>query len=165
MILSCRISLGFNIESLLVKSILFFFLIILPAHLIADVFKWVDADGQVHYGDSPTSAEKAEDQKLDGIQEIPTVQPLSSSRVEKRKKLLEAMDEDRKLKKEEAEKEKKREIKIAKRCLQVKDNLKTYNRANYVYNLDKEGNRIALPSSARDKVIANLKKQIDVNCR
>lgn len=128
----------------------------------AEIYKWTDDDGAVYYDDKPSLKNKK--QLMNIREENNSVKTLTDDRAENRRKLIETMDEDRKLKKEEAAKARKKKLKLAKRCLNAKDSLKRYLRSSYVYDLDKEGNRVVLPSSARDNVIANLRKQIGVNC-
>jgi len=143
----------------------FVFLLFLSAGAQAEIFKWVDNNGQVHYDDKPPLQNKNSKQVMDVDQNNNSVEPLSNRRVDKRKKLLNAIDEDRQQKKDQAAKAKKKKAKLNKQCLRARDSLKSYQRSAYVYDLDKDGNRIILPSSARDKVIANLQRKIAANCK
>lgn len=129
----------------------------------AEIYKWVDQHGRVHYDDKPPATNKKELMNIN--EEKNAVRAISESRAEKRKKLLDAIDEDRELKKQQEEKDKKKKAKFLKRCHVARDNLKIYQRSRSVYDLDKDGNRVTLPSSARDQVIANLEKQIQQYCK
>jgi len=137
----------------------------LSAGVQAEIFKWVDKNGQVHYDDKPPLQNKNRKQVMDVDENNNSVEPLSNDRMDKRKKLLNAIDEDRQQKKEQTAKAKKKKAKLNKQCLRAKDSLKSYQRSSYVYDLDKDGNRVILPSSVRDKVIANLQKKIAENCK
>ena len=145
------------------KIVLICFFIMLPVQLQAEIFKWVDKNGQVHYDDKPPMNNKKELMNIN--EESNAVKAISVDRADKRKKLLDAIDEDRKLKKEKESKAKKKKEKLTKQCHQARDSLKTYQRSSSVYDLDKSGNRVTLSSSVRDKIIANLKKNINKNCR
>ncbi|MDH5426459.1 MAG: DUF4124 domain-containing protein [Gammaproteobacteria bacterium] len=140
-------------------------LFVISFQLQADVYKWLDENGRVHYGDRPASVKQADDQRMDIKLDRQVVKSLPGDRREKRKKLLDAIDEDRQLRKQQVEKEKKKRAELAKQCHQAKDSLKSYQRSRSVYNLDKEGNRVTLPSSARDKMIVDLKAKIDRHCK
>ncbi len=129
----------------------------------AEIYKWTDSSGTVHYDDKPPLQNKK--QLMNIREENNSVQGVSGDRLKKQKKLLEAMDEDRKLKKDEAAKKKKKKAQLMKQCNNARDSLKSYLRSSYVYNLDKDGNRVVLPSSARDNVIASLKKRIETSCK
>lgn len=130
----------------------------------AGVYKWVDKDGRVHYGDKPPLENKA-NKEMTINEKSNAVRGLSHDRLEKRKKLLGAIDEDRKLKKEADVKAKKKKEKLSRQCHTAKDALKNYQQSSYVYDLDKDGNRVVLPSTARDGIISRLQKQIAKNCK
>lgn len=146
-----------------IKILFFFFLVCLSFNSQAEIYKWTDSSGTIHYDDKPPLQNKK--QLMNIREENNSVDAVSGDRLKKRKKLLDAMDEDRKLKKDEAVKKKKKKAQMVKQCHRAQDSLKSYLRSSYVYNLDKEGNRVVLPSSARDGVIARLKKQITENCK
>ncbi|MDH5425295.1 MAG: DUF4124 domain-containing protein [Gammaproteobacteria bacterium] len=130
----------------------------------AEIFKWIDKNGQVHYDDKPPVENKSSKQLMQINENSNAVGGLSDERHAKRKKLIDAIDEDRQLKKDEVDKAKKQKAEMMKRCHNARDNLLGYQRSSYVYDLDKEGNRVVLPSAARDQIIANLQKQIARDC-
>lgn len=145
------------------KMFFVFLLVSLSFNSQAEIYKWTDSSGTIHYDDKPPLQNKK--QLMNIREENNSVDAVSGDRLKKRRKLLEAMDEDRKLKKDEAAKKKKKKAQLMKQCNNVRDSLKSYQRSSYVYDLDKDGNRVALPSSARDDVIARLKKRIETNCK
>lgn len=131
----------------------------------AKIYKWIDKNGTVHYDDKPPRENKSNKQLMDIKEQNNAIQALPSDRLEKRKKLLDAMDEDRKERKDQAAEKKKKKAQLTKRCHNARDSLKSYQRSSYVYDLDKDGNRVVLPSTVRDNVIARLKGQIAENCK
>jgi len=56
-------------------------LVLLPCALVADMYKWVDESGKVHYSDSPPPGKKAKklDLKINSISGPPVVSSLGSS--------------------------------------------------------------------------------------
>lgn len=146
-----------------VLTLFIVFLVVQAVNVNAEIYKWIDENGRVHYDDKPPVTEKKE--LMDINEEANSVEVLSADRADKRKKLLDAIDEDRQLKKDKEEKAKKKKTELTKKCHHARDNLKSYQRSSYVYDLDKDGNRVVLPSSARDSIIASLKKQIEANCK
>lgn len=145
------------------RVILVFCLLNFVPSVNAEIYKWVDEYGRVHYDDKPPIT--SQKQLMDINEESNAVKSIPESRTEKRRKLLDAIDEDRQLKKEQEAKEKKKKARMLKQCHIARDNLKLYQRSHSVYDLDKDGNRVTLPSSARDEVIANVKKQIKQYCK
>lgn len=130
----------------------------------ADVYKWTDANGQVHYGDQPKTPSQADSQKMEINEDYNAQDILPADRKEKRKKLLEVIEEERKKDKELAEKKAKKEAKLVRQCHEAKDRLQHFYRARSLYDLDKDGNRVTLPSSAKDRAISQLEKQIAEHC-
>ncbi len=56
-------------------------LVLVPSTLVADMYKWVDENGKVHYSDSPPPGKKAKklDLKINSISGPPVVSSLGSS--------------------------------------------------------------------------------------
>lgn len=127
----------------------------------AEIYKWVDAEGKSHYGDKPVVHAQQLDIDITKKGHINT----GESREEKRQKLLDAMSEDRARDNEEKEKKRVRQKKTERQCAWATDRLKRYERASYLYDLDKDGNRIAIPSEERDKRTEDLRKKISRYCR
>lgn len=137
------------------------FFLLIPAN--AEIYKWVDAQGQVHYDDKPPVDSQ---KKLMNINEKSNaVRAISDDRAEKRKKLLEAIEEDRDKKKEKAAEAAKKKQKLTRQCHEAKDQLKNYKSAGYLYDLDKNGNRINFSEEQKKKVITSLEKQISEHCK
>ena len=128
----------------------------------AEIYKWTDENGRVHYGERPDNpnTEKVE---------IKSTAPkpdtgIDSDRKEKQRKLLDAFEEERaekKQKKAEAE-QKKREME--RRCAKAKDRLRRLKNAGAYYALDKNGNRYYLEEKHLKNDIAELDKKIRKNC-
>ena len=146
-----------------IRNYLCLLLALLPLNAAGDIYKWVDKNGRVHYDDKPPVTGQKELMNID--EESNAVKGISADRADKRKKLLDAIDEDRQLKKDKDAKAKKKKQKLTRQCHNAKDSLKTYQRSTSVYDLDKDGNRVTLPGSVREKIIANLKKKIAENCK
>ncbi len=127
----------------------------------AEIFKWTDEKGNVHYGDKPmknsTQVEVSE-KNLSG--ELST----DESRAEKRRRLIDAMVEDREKKEQAEAKQRKKEQARKARCVRARDRMKSYQRANRLYRLDENGNRITLSDAEREKSTQRLQSQIDKYC-
>jgi hypothetical protein len=132
--------------------------------VFAEIFKWTDEKGNVHYGDKPTSTS----QQLDINEEESSPRPVNKSdetRVERRRKLTEAMTEDRLDKEKKKSQEKKKKAKLSRKCMYAKDTLRRNEKAGSLYNFDKQGNRYTLSDEQRIRSIKSLKKKINKYCR
>ena len=130
----------------------------------AEIFKWVDDKGKVHYGDKPTINSK---QLNISEKKFKLSSPIknSESREERRRRLTEAMAEDRLEKEEKKLRAKKKKEKINRQCVLAKDRLHRYKRSGSLYNFDKDGNRYNLSEDNRKKSISGLEKKIKKYCK
>lgn len=129
----------------------------------AGIYKWVDDEGRVHYGDRPASDAPTLQIEVD---EAPSTAPASDalSREEKRRRLLETMQEER-----EEKAERRADIKAERerdhaRCIQYKDRMRRFERASRLYSLDRDGNRVYMSSEQRDKSTRELQAKIRKYC-
>ena len=143
-------------------------LVLMSFTVNAGIYKWVDKDGNVHFGDKAGHRD-AEELNIDGRTEKKSnnenARDEELTRDEKRQRLLDVMNEDREerssLREEERRKQKNKKI----RCAQLKDKLRTSKSATGLYNLDKNGNRVFLSHKDRNKAESSLRKRIDKRCR
>ena len=131
----------------------------LPAQ--AEIYKWTDEKGNVHYGDKPivNSEEILIPEKIN-VQSRVTMQ----EREEKRKRLLESFAEDRADKKEQQEKLEIKKTKLNRQCITARDRLKTYQKSSRLYNLNEKGERVILSDKARQQAVNQLSAEIDKHC-
>lgn len=142
--------------------ILLIFCFMLISNVGAEIYKWKDDQGNVHYSDSPRDNHGATELKLHGS----TVKTdVTGSRAETREKLLQAMEEDRIEKKEQREKKKAKAKRDRARCNALRDKMRRMKRASGVYRLDKDGNRVFISKEQRGKSEDRLSKQIRKYCR
>jgi len=141
------------------RLIMFIMIFALPAQ--AEIYKWVDEKGNVHFGDKPVAnSEEIVIPEKTNVQNRPTKQ----ERDEKRKRLLESFAEDRADKQEQASKQKKQKQKLDRRCAVARDRMKVYNRSRRLYDLDEKGERVILSDKARQQVVEQLAADISKNC-
>jgi Domain of unknown function (DUF4124) len=128
----------------------------------AEVYKWLDADGNVHYGDRPPAT--GTDSHSITLPPAPTRDADHERRSLLRSRLLEAIDAERA---EQAQAE--REAAAAKQerarmCARARGDLARFERANIIYTNDESGARIYMSDEARREATANAKLWIDEHC-
>ncbi|MGH6636671.1 MAG: DUF4124 domain-containing protein [Gammaproteobacteria bacterium] len=119
------------------------------------VYKWVDEHGKVHYGDRPLPGAQTV-----RLRDVPEVTPMPGEREEKRKRLLQVLEEQRQEKREAVEAQKKLKQERERNCNLARDRLRNYEQAGYIYEIDQKGNRViydegkqaAAVQAARDTV-------------
>lgn len=128
----------------------------------AEVYKWTDAQGRVHYGDKP-QGNNAETINLP-TQEPPAAPHVSEDRLEKQRRLLDAYAEERRLKREAEDKARKEKEERKRKCADLKDDLRNQENASGVYRLDKDGKRVFMSTEEREASTAELKKEVTYWC-
>lgn len=144
------------------RNVLLTLIFLIPPLLHAEVYKWTDENGQVHFTDRPRQA------KSDQVEEVKihsTNQAgISHDRKAKREKLLDVFQEEREDAAAEKmtlrEKRKERE----RRCEEAQKNLKTYQEAGYLFRLDADGEKVVLDDTEHHKAMQKAREDVDAWC-
>ena len=152
------------------KLFLSVFILLTLSTVNAGIYKWTDEKGNVHFGDRPNNAAAKElsvnsELSNKSVKRTTPVESDEFTREEKRRRITDAMSEDReerkRQKKNDSIKRKNKQI----QCARMKDKLRRVNRAAGLYNLDKDGNRVFVSHEDKNKSANNLKKAIAKQCR
>jgi hypothetical protein len=104
-----------------------------------EIYKWVDADGQAHYGDRPADSEQAATEvKVDSESEAPAVAP-EQDRYQRQQKLLEVMQQQRRDKQQTQQNFEQAQKKAEADCQQARKVLAERQTAAYLYRKGKDG--------------------------
>ena len=132
----------------------------------ASVYKWVDEDGQVHYGSRPKHEDAKEIEiKNRYIDSGNSPLPLSTQqRVDKQKRFINAMDaENKSISDEKRKKKEQEELKIS-RCNASRDQLKRAEGAGALYDLDEKGNRVLLNKKQYELAMQQARARVEKWC-
>jgi len=137
--------------------------VINPA-VAGQIYKWVDANGRTHFGDSPPNT-------LQPAQKItaPTVPGVDAEadavrRRDKQQKLLNAFKMDRLERQQKRDHEHQVAADVAKKCADIRHNLTQLNRSNLLYKKDKNGNKTYVSGAVREKLITQLQTLLESHC-
>ena len=144
-----------------VKLLIIVFFLFCVSHANAEVYKWIDENGKVVYGDKPTSS----DADKIKIKSSPVQDPVVQGRNEKQNKLLNVMQQERDerndLKKEEKGK-KEEQMKI---CADARKELQEIKDASYLYReTDDPNNPEIITDEERKAEQLKYEKFIKKNC-
>lgn len=141
---------------------LFTLLLLLPISAGAEVYKWVDEQGRVHYGDKPASNSA---QPLD-IERAPAApDPRREQRREKRDRLLQQFADERAAARRDAEEQARQKAARERRCEQARQRLWRYEHSQYLYEETASGERRILDDSERTRQQQQLRDHIATECR
>ena len=134
---------------------------VVPA--LAEVYRWVDENGEVHFGDRPPKSATADAEKI-RVQTTPSADPHTAERRARAEKLSEAYAEDRKaLAKSRADA--KAEAKKRKQaCAQARKELSDLENANFIYVEGENGERDVLDGERYDAALAQARAWAKQNC-
>ena len=116
----------------------------------AKVYKWVDENGDVHFGDRPT---RNNAQEL----EIKVQEPVAPAAVpgqppprnQVRTNISDVMEEERLRRRKAREQEKEARESRQRNCVLARDKLRSYQESDYLYDIDSEGKRRVLSKAER----------------
>lgn len=128
----------------------------------AGVYKWVDGQGKVHYGDH-RGTQAAESMKLRSSS--PIADPAYEARQLEQQKLLESYAEKRKDKQLKADEAKKERENRRQNCDKAKAQMYAYEHARYLYDVDKDGNHRILSDEEHTKARQTAKDAVDHWCK
>ena len=153
----------YGIEMLKTLIILLFLSLAANAAL-AEMYKWVDDEGNVHYGDRPPVKNEFEKMKPP-----PAADEKEAMRLQQRtKNILQQqmqVDADRAREKQASRKPDAQKVSIEKRCKRDRAELVFYKKSGKHSILDQDGNLTRVKSSERKQKITELESFIAQNCQ
>ena len=129
-----------------------------------EVQKWVDKDGQVHYGDYSESS-SAKTVKVPSGPAVSTTAPTTAQSMEKRSKFLDAKEAERKQQKEDREQAKKQQAKAETNCNISKSQYNMLKDGGRLVTHDAKGERHYLTDAERNKKMAEAQKAVSKWCK
>lgn len=128
----------------------------------AELYRWVDEHGKVHFSDKPVDAENAETMDIKGpprIGQDDTVQQIN----DRVKRLHDTENEQRDMESRAAAEAREKKEQIAKRCQRARVELRKYN--GPVYKLDPDGSRRYLTDEEHTRDKNRISEWIEQNCK
>jgi len=133
----------------------------LPA--AAQVYKWLDEDGRVHYSAQrpPAGAEQ-----LETIEPRDTeASPQARKRLAEQQKRLEALRRQREQREQRAAEQAAAEASRRENCAKARENLQNLQTAIRIYETDDQGNRVRVGEEQRQANIEQARAAIEEFCR
>lgn len=128
----------------------------------AGVYRWVDDQGKVHYGDRPPSKDKATPIELESA---PAPAPDDHERKAKTQRLLDAMESERNREKEQAAQARAVKARRERNCEVARRHVTLYQRANKISRVGADGERTYLSDEERDQALTHARSLVDRWCK
>jgi len=127
-----------------------------------EIYKWVDADGNVHYGDRPPAT--GVDSRTLSLPPAPAREPDQARRDLKQRRLLDAFEAERNQRDQAKAEAAAARRERARDCENARRELARFERANIVYTNDTSGARIYMSDEERLQAAANARAWIGKHC-
>lgn len=128
----------------------------------AGVYRWVDDEGKVHYGDRPPGKDKATPIELESA---PAPDPDDDERRAKTRRLLDAMESKRDRENEQAAQAKADKARRERNCEIARRHVTLYQRANQISRVGADGERTYLSDEERDQALTHARSLVDRWCK
>ncbi len=132
----------------------------------AQVYKWRDATGKIHYSDKPPAGMPAQNQnrKLGPANSASDDLPAAQKSAADRRLETATRDSEAKEKAANAERERAQEAQRAQACERAKVNLQGLESGQIRFRLDKDGEREALDGAVREAELNEARRAVDSAC-
>jgi len=127
----------------------------------AEMYRWVDDRGQVHYEDRQQGAKSS---PIKPYATPDATQPAPQERMEKTRRLLNAYRIERQQKREQKAEQQAEKEKRIKNCNLARDDVRRNNAYRRIYNLDQDGNRVYLSDQERVSLLQRSQDKVTRWC-
>ena len=129
----------------------------------AEIYRWTDAQGRVHFGDRPRG-EEAQRLQIETPLAAPSPDlPSDAQRHAEQQRLIDALREDRQAREAERRKAAQEEAQRSQRCAYARNRLKRY-RGGRLYQPQEDGGRRYLDDTERRREIARAEDEVERWC-
>jgi hypothetical protein len=129
---------------------------------MAGVYKWTDANGQVHFGDRPPAEKTAEEVTINA--EPPGKDAAASERIRKMNEFLGQRQAEREVRQaEEAKIQRRAEMQEA-RCRKLKAQLKHMASVSTFYNLNEDGEKVFVSEEDNTRIRERFSQRVRQAC-
>ncbi|KMQ76740.1 DUF4124 domain-containing protein [Marinobacter subterrani] len=143
-------------------SMVLIFLCFIPFYANAGVYKWVDANGQTHFGDRPPA--KAASSEV-AVKAAPaSVDAVARERHLKMTEFLEQLQEERKARQAADTQVEERAAKRAEVCRKLQARLKFLASVSTFYNLNDQGERVFVNEAENARIRADFRQKVKRTC-
>ncbi len=140
-------------------------LVLLATSASAGIYRWVDENGQVHFGTRPPADASNSSEVKIRKQQQSTTEEAPVNRAEQRSRYLEQRQREKAERKEKKAKELKRKKQRDQACAYSKDKLKEYLRSRRLYEPKSDGKRRWLSDEEKEKAIAEMRQEVKRWCK
>ena len=144
------------------KQLLIILVLLFPLMSAAQIYRWVDENGKIHFSDRPQSGQQNEAVEVDTRRNSYG----GGDVLERQRGLLDGYKKEERNEARQAQKEAQREAqeqRLKRGCLAARDRLKRY-QSGALYYLNDQGERVYYSEAERAQRIAQYQQQVEQHC-
>jgi hypothetical protein len=135
-------------------------LLLCGASARGEIYKCTDASGTVQFSDRPCTSVST---YIGRSTAAPDAQG-PDERLQKTRRLLDALQQEREQAKREQEQQKAEAEKRKRQCLNARDDLRNITQASHLYRLDEQGNRVIFSDEERNRATDSARARVAQWC-
>lgn len=139
-------------------------LLLVPAAAYAQVYKWRDATGKIHYGDQPPVDAATPSRKLGPANSASDDTPAAQKSAVDRRLEATTQASDARAKAANAERERAQEAQREQACERARVNLQGLESGQIRYRMGTDGEREALDGAPREAELNETRRAVDAAC-
>jgi hypothetical protein len=124
----------------------------------AEVYKWTDAEGRVHFGDRPPRS--GADAVPLSRKTQPSAAPTPDERLDKQRRLLHAFEEERRQQRDTQAQAQQEKATRQRNCAEARDDLRNQEVAGALYRLGADGQRVYLDAAERARALEETRTAV-----
>jgi hypothetical protein len=136
--------------------------------VLAGMYKWTDAEGDVHYGEHPPPGSEAREMqrpKPPGAEEVERDRERWDRIIERQERSQQLRREDRQRRKQDKIEQEQRELERKRLCARARGSLYALEQQRPVFTIDDKGERVFVDAERRATEIARLTAFIGEHCQ
>ena len=138
------------------------FLCFIPFYANAGVYKWVDANGQTHFGDRPPAQAASSEITVKAAPD--SEDAVARERHQKMTEFLEQQQEERKARQAADAQAEEKAAKRAEVCRKLQARLKFLASVSTFYNLNDQGERVFVNEAENARIRADFRQKVKRTC-
>lgn len=128
----------------------------------AGAYRWVDENGQTHFGDRPPASAAANEVRLKAAQ--PAVDSAASERKQRVSEFLEQSQKERAARGKAVAKQEAKAAKLKARCDALRARVKYLESVSGIYRLNKEGERVFVNDEENERIRKEFQAKVQSEC-
>lgn len=128
----------------------------------AGAYRWVDENGQTHFGDRPPANAVTEEVRLETTQ--PSIDTTAYERKQRVDEFLQQSEKERAARKEVEAQQEARAAELRAHCERLEARLKHLNTVSGIYQLNKNGERVFVNDEENERIREEFRARVQREC-